>query len=355
MKNINKFLEIEPFSLKKTEKKKSFNDLVLNLTNHHYRKSSEYRKLIDFFGFKPNSKISLEQLPYLPIRLFKTYDLISIKKKDIFKILNSSGTSGSKLSKIYLDKNNANIQVKVLNKIIGSILGNKRLPMLIIDKNPNKFNRLNFNARFAAIHGFSIFGKNYTYLLNEDGDINYNLLNDFLSKFGKKQFFIFGFTSLVYENLIKKINTKYLKNNLSQGILLHGGGWKKLEALDISNNLFKKMLFKKLKLKNVNNYYGLVEQAGSIFIECKNCNCFVASIFSDVFIRDKNFKIVKDGEKGLVQVISTLPTSYPGHNILTDDIGKIINYRNNKCKLIGKHFLIYGRAKNSEIRGCSDV
>ena len=39
--------------------------------------------------------------------------------------------------------------------------------------------------------GFSIFGKNHTYLLNSKGKIDYNLLNDFLIKFGKQKFFIF--------------------------------------------------------------------------------------------------------------------------------------------------------------------
>ena len=30
-----------------------------------------------------------------------------------------------------------------------------------------------FNARSAAIYGFSIFGKNHTYLLNQKGEIDY--------------------------------------------------------------------------------------------------------------------------------------------------------------------------------------
>ena len=51
--------------------------------------------------------------------------------------------------------------------------------------------------------------------------------------------------------------------------MLHGGGWKKLENKKISNEVFKKKILKKLNLKNVFNYYGLVEQTGSIFIECK--------------------------------------------------------------------------------------
>ena len=42
-------------------------------------------------------------------------------------------------------------------------------------------------------------------------------------------------------------------------------------------------------------------------------------------IRDKNFNILEKNQKGLVQLISLLPTSYPGHNILTEDVGEIID------------------------------
>ena len=60
-------------------------------------------------------------------------------------------------------------------------------------------------------------------------------------------------------------------------------------------------------------------------------------------------------KKGLIQLFSLLPTSYPGHNILTEDIGEIIGEDNCKCGLKGKYFLVHGRAKEAEIRGCSDV
>ena len=137
--------------------------------------------------------------------------------------------------------------------------------------------------------------------------------------------------------------------------MLHGGGWKKLEKEKISNKIFKKKLSEKIKIKNIYNYYGLVEQTGSIFIECKKCGYFVTSSFSDILIRDKKFNIVKNGEKGLIQLLSLLPTSYPGHNILTEDIGEIINEEHCKCDIKSKHFVVHGRAKEAEIRGCSDT
>ena len=128
-----------------------------------------------------------------------------------------------------------------------------------------------------------------------------------------------------------------------------------LEKFKINNIEFKKKLNKKLKIRKVYNYYGLVEQTGSIFIEGKNCGYLHTSIFSDLLIRDKNFKVLKNNEKGLIQLFSLLPTSYPGHNILTEDIGEIKGEDDCKCGLKGKYFLVHGRIKRSEVRGCSDV
>ena len=110
-----------------------------------------------------------------------------------------------------------------------------------------------------------------------------------------------------------------------------------------------------MKLNNIYNYYGLVEQTGSIFIESKDCGYFHTSIFSDILIRDHNFNVLKKNEKGLIQLFSVLPTSYPGHNILTEDIGELKGEDDCKCGLKGKYFLVHGRSEKSEIRGCSDV
>ena len=60
-------------------------------------------------------------------------------------------------------------------------------------------------------------------------------------------------------------------------------------------------------------------------------------------------------EEGLIQVISLLPSSYPGNSILTEDIGVILGEDNCGCGRKGKFFTISGRMKQSEVRGCSDT
>ncbi len=332
--------------------KKNFTILMHELTRHHYNNCDEYKKILDLvYGFK--NKKDIESLPFLPAKLFKELDLKSITDEKVFKILNSSGTSNNRPSRIFLDKENAKSQTKVLNELVSKVIGNKRIPMLIIDEKKNIQNRKNFDAKTAAILGFSIFGTNHTYLI-KNGRINYENLNQFLNKYSDKVFFIFGFTSFIFENLLENLDTKKIKKNFSKGILIHGGGWKKLENKKISNKIFKQKLKNKLNLKKVINYYGLIEQTGSIFFECEKCETFSASKYSNILIRDKNFSVLKKNQKGFIQLMSLLPKSYPGHNILTEDIGEIVE---KDCVICNnnKKFLVHGRAEKSEIRGCSDV
>ena len=144
------------------------------------------------------------------------------------------------------------------------------------------------------------------------------------------------------------------KFNLKKGIVIHGADGK-LSSLGLSNKEFKFKLKKYCNIKNVHNYYGMVEQTGSIFFECKKGN-FHTSIFNDILIRDKyNFSLSKIGEKGIVQVFSLIPESYPGHSILTEDEGVLLGDNSCGCGIKGKYFRIIGRMKNSEIRGCSDA
>ena len=44
---------------------------------------------------------------------------------------------------------------------------------------------------------------------------------------------------MVYKNLIQQLSTKLLHANFNNGILLHGGGWKKMEKNKIDNKKFK--------------------------------------------------------------------------------------------------------------------
>ena len=58
-------------------------------------------------------------------------------------------------------------------------------------------------------------------------------------------------------------------------------------------------------------------------------------------------------QPGLLEVISTLPTSYPGHVLLTEDLGVVHGIDDGDWP--GKRFSVLGRLPRAEARGCSDT
>ena len=86
------------------------------------------------------------------------------------------------------------------------------------------------------------------FFLKDDNKINYDELRNFKKYVGKDKYFIFGFTNKIYEYLIKELDSKYLNKN---AIIIHGGGWKKLEKFKISNEKFKKLIYQKFKISKI--------------------------------------------------------------------------------------------------------
>ena len=342
----------KPFTLLKN-KKKYFETSINQLTKFHFNNCKIYQDILSRLNYKKNEKYSLEDLPFISVRTFKNYEMLSVNRSKVFKILKSSGTSGSKLSQIFLDKKTSEVQQRSLMNISKNFLGNDRKPTLIVDSKNILKSKKEFSARAAAILGFSIYAKDMVFLLNENNEIDYEVLEKFLNKYKYQTKMIFGFTFMIWQHFFEKLKN-FEQYDLSNSLILHGGGWKKLNDRKISNNIFKNEIKKYFGIKKVINYYGMAEQTGSIFFEC-DYGFFHSSNFSEILIRDKNFKLCKFKEKGIVQTISILPKSYPGHNFITEDIGAIYGENDCKCGRMGKYFKIMGRIENAELRGCSDV
>src|SRR5690554_1854823 len=159
-------LNEHPFQMKKEEKSAWLLQELEKLTRLHKGNCEPYRNIINNFKL-PTTFSALGDVPYLPVQLFKMLDLFSVKKDEIVKTLTSSGTTGQRVSKIYIDKETSLAQTRALVSIMTSLLGKKRLPMIIIDSKSVIKDRKSFSARGAGIVGFSSFGRNHFYLLDE--------------------------------------------------------------------------------------------------------------------------------------------------------------------------------------------
>lgn len=356
--SFDEILNIPPYSLDQDEKKILLTERLVELTKLHQKNCPEYARILESISFNADQVRSYKDLPFLPVRLFKELELKSVPRAEVVKTMTSSGTTGQAVSKIYLDRTTSSNQQKTMVKIVSEFTGSGRMPMIIIDCPSVVKNRAMFSARGAGILGFSIFGAKKIYALDDNMKLDVEGVKVFLETYKDQKILLFGFTFMIWRHFYKellRLKEEGFTFDLSNGILIHGGGWKKLISEAVSHDEFHQRLKDACGLEHIHDYYGMVEQTGCIYMECE-CGHLHASNFSDVIIRRPlDFSEADIGEAGIIQVVSTIPESYPGHSLLTEDEGVVEGIDDCPCGRKGKYFKINGRLKNAEIRGCSDT
>ncbi len=356
MSTIEKLFELPEYSIDNNTKREFLLEELNGLTRFHYSNCIPYKNILNNLKIDSSKNINrIEDLPYLPVRLFKSQNIKSIPDKDIFKTLTSSGTTGQQLSRIVLDKETSMLQVKALASLITSYIGTQRLPMIIIDTDSTIKNRASLSARAAGLIGLSNFGRDHFFALDENMNLKIEELLQYIDKHKNENILIFGFTYMIWQYFYKRLKDINSNLDLSSAILIHSGGWKKLNEDLVSNKIFKEELYNQFKLERIYNFYGMVEQVGSIFMECEE-GYLHSPNFAEILIRDyTDWSVLPIGKQGIIQTLSVLPKSYPGHSLLTEDLGTIVGIDDCKCGRKGTYFIVNGRIPKAELRGCSDT
>jgi phenylacetate-coenzyme A ligase PaaK-like adenylate-forming protein len=344
------------YALDRMEKRALLTAELRELTRFHAEHCDPYARLLRGRGLDESRIHELEDVPFLPVRLFKTHELSSIDASEVAKTLTSSGTTGQQVSRIFLDKETASVQTKTLVRIMQDFIGKSRLPMVVIDHPGVIRNRDAFSARGAGIRGMSTFGRKIFYALrDEDMSLDFEVLEQFVEEHAGGPILFFGFTFMVWEYFIQEMIRTGRRLEVPSGMLVHSGGWKKLVDRQVDNATFKAALRERTGIGKVHDFYGMVEQVGSVFVECEAGHLH-APAHSDVIIRSpETWEPLPHGQRGVIQVLSRLPRSYPGHSLLTEDEGCIDGEDDCSCGRLGKHFRVFGRLAQAEARGCSDT
>jgi len=303
---------------------------------------------------------TLEQVPYIPVNMFKYFDLRICTEEQVVRVLNSSATTTAIPSKIYLDKKTSIRQTQGLISTLTSFIGGKRSPLLIIDSIESNKRGDNITARGAAIRGISTFGSKIFYTMDDDkGELKLNIdrLLQFEKMYKEKEILVYGFTYILWSKFLKVLVQEGIKLDMPKLKLLHSGGWKKLISEKVEKNVFSESVAQifNTNIANVIDFYGMVEQVGVVFLDCPYGNKHVPN-FADIIIRDlQTLEEVKIGESGLIEVMSILGSSYPSQAILTEDIGEFIGVDDCACGRLGKYFRFKSRVDKAETRGCGDT
>ena len=359
--SLDTLLKLKQYSLKDEEK----NEILLKIVKEQlvYAKNNKYIK--NFFEREDidiNNINSIENVPPLPVQMFKYFNLATCPKDQIVKILKSSGTTSDVSSKVPLNKNTTINQIKALKSILSDYLGKKRRLFLVIDHEGINDPRLELSARTAGVRGLSIYAKKIEYLLKEeDGKLLLNLpvINRLLEDYDDEEVYVFGFTYIIWSTFYKQIMERDIrfKFKFKDVKIFHSGGWKKLKEEQVTKDVFSKEIANVFNTdkSSVYDFYGMAEQTGIIFVDCEYGNKHVPN-FSQVIVRDiQTLQPCDINEPGLIEVMSILSDSYYCQAILTEDIGYIVGIDDCPCGRKGRYFRFKSRLEKVELRGCGDT
>ena len=358
---LQKVMEPAPYSMAEEEKSKVLLDIIRKQLATA-KKNPHIKLFLDRQDIAIDRIGRLEDVPPLPVQMFKYFDLATCPPEQVIKVLKSSGTTGSRQSRVPINRNTAINQTKALRSILSDYLGQKRRVFLVVDHEGMNSPHREFTARTAGIRGLSIYSKKIIYLLKEvDGvlQVDQDAIADLAKGYGNEEVYVFGFTFIIW--------TVFYKSMMEQGMnaglrfkdvkIFHSGGWKKLKDQAVSKEYFTESMARLFNTdpKNVLDFYGMAEQTGIIFVDCEHGNKHVPN-FSQVIVRDiQSLKPCNVDEPGLIEVMSVLSDSYYCQALLTEDMGYLVGVDDCPCGRKGRYFRFKSRVEKAEVRGCGDT
>lgn len=301
---------------------------------------------------------NLADLPWLHVGLFKRLDLVTRNDElQHERTLSSSATSSGVASRIALDKSSSARQAASSAAILSDFLGSDQRPLLVLDSARSLIARSAVSARIAAAMCLRPIASDMHFLLgdaNDPSSLDWDLFEAQLRS--HEELLIYGFTWMLWlalgaADIPEKIHDRMRHVRMR---FVHSGGWKKLEAERIDRSDFdRKLLDRSANHSTVTDFYGLVEQVGIIYPLC-DAGYRHAPRWADILVRDPWTMAPLEDDVGLLQLMNTLPQGAPYHNVLTEDLGRIVP-GSCGCGRAGTRFVLEGRVPKSELRGCANV
>jgi hypothetical protein len=322
-------------------------------------------RLRDYFEAWPrnyHAAESISDLPYLPVGVFKADPALTlVDPQSVIRTLASSATTGQMPSRVALDTPTSRRMVKGVVAIATDFIGAQRRPYLVIDSPETLVAVGELGARAAAIRGLQAFATEMVCCLEGGGAgeprVDEARLFTFAEKWRETEVLAYGFTYVIWQHFIAPLRERGICLRMPNIRVLHSGGWKRLQDQAITCDAFATGVAQVFGCSpdRVLDFYGMVENVGVIYPDCEYGNKHVPA-FAAVIVRDPlTLHPVAEGQQGMVQICSTLPTSFPGFLVLTDDIAEVIRYDGCGCGRRGLCFRFVKRVPKTEIRGCGNI
>ncbi len=302
-----------------------FDTLALETFMFQATECAPYAEYLRLIGCDPQSVTSVEQIPYLPIELFKTHYIYSAPQPPEITFTSSSTTG----------KGTAHHHMAHLSIYESAFT-------------------LGFKEFYGKPQEWSIYGLLPSYLGREGSSLIY-MVDRLITACGSGGFFMDEYDKLIDE-MSRDPKPKILLGvsyalwdfaekyapKLHNTIVMETGGMKGYRE-EIDKQEFHKILCNSFGVDKIHSEYGMAELTSQAYSAGENI--FYTPKWMRVSLRDINdpFSAVESGTRGGVNIID-LASRWSCSFIQTQDVGRLL-----PCG----GFSVEGRVEASDIRGCN--
>ncbi len=298
---------------------------ALTLFRFQARECAPYRDYLSLIGCNPLGVERIEDIPYLPIELFKSCD-IYCGKEPAEKIFTSSTTGGGVPSRHMM----ADLSIYEAAFIEG------------------------FKEFYGDIEGWSIYGLLPSYLERDGSSLIY-MVDRLISLAGSGGFYLHNHHEMIEAMEADPkpkilLGVSYALWDLAEGeaptlhntVVMETGGMKGHRE-EIPKADLHQILCSAFGVEHIHSEYGMAELTSQGY--SKGGNIFYTPRWMRVSVRDINdpFRALGAGSRGGINIID-LASRYSCAFIQTQDLGVVMS---------DGSFTIEGRIDRSEIRGCN--
>jgi phenylacetate-coenzyme A ligase PaaK-like adenylate-forming protein len=348
-----------------SEAERLFTEAMLECTRWHGERCDFYGRLLKTTGFNPGlirSAADTAQIPFVLANFFKTHEVLSIPRADVFGHFTSSGTTGQK-SQVFFDFWSLKAGQRMLDWIVeknGWVTPSTPTHYLLYSYETEPDSKLgtaytdNYLCKYAPV-------KSVFHALRRTGTDSHEFdvfgCIEQLKRFATDGLpvRIFGYPAFLYFTLKRMRDLGMPPLRLSQDSLVFlGGGWKGHASQAISKTQLYVEVGGQLGIPDhrIRDGFGSVEHPIP-YVECDH-HQFHVPVWSRVFIRDlKTLEVLGTGRPGFLHFVSPYITSMPAHSVLMGDLATLHDGASCPCSLKTPYFVVHGRAGVSKNKSCA--
>ena len=302
-----------------------FEAAALELFRFQAERCKPYKEYISLLGIDPSEIERIEDIPFLPIELFKSHDIYcaDTEPEIIFTSSNTGGTTPSR-----------------------HMMASTEVYRLAFTQA--------FEAFYGKIDGWSIYGLLPNYLEREGSSLVY-MTDELIRRAGSGGFYLNDYERLI-EDMERDPKPKILLGvsyalwdvaeqyapKLANTIIMETGGMKGRRK-ELTKSELHDILCRGFGVKSIHSEYGMAELTSQAY--SKGEGIFETPRWMQILVRDVNDPLdhAPQGMRGGIDVIDLANLTSCAF-IRTQDIGR---------KLDERRFVLEGRIAGSDIRGCN--